>query len=100
MMSRSIPFSLLTCSMTRFRSGSMAPSSPHGSALGRLTTQGEPLDEARDMAKDAAERGEPLAVEKLVELLEQPWLAAVLSLPRAGPKKRSCHSLRASGCGA
>jgi len=31
----------------------MAPSSPHGSALGRLTTQGEPLDEARDMAKDA-----------------------------------------------
>src|SRR5437879_6625326 len=107
MMSRSMPFSLLTCSMTRFRSGSMAPSSPHGSALGRLTTQGETLDEARDMAKDAtatsqrsvrtarssrtapgsdrepcgellahapacrhwlkeaAERGEPLAVEKL-----------------------------------
>jgi len=31
----------------------MAPSSPHGSALGRLTTQGETLDEARDMAKDA-----------------------------------------------
>src|SRR5438552_18333410 len=53
MMSRSMPFSLLTCSMTRFRSGSMAPSSPHGSALGRLTTQGETLDEARDMAKDA-----------------------------------------------
>src|SRR5262245_25746654 len=31
----------------------MAPSSPHGSALGGLTTQGATVDGARDMAKDA-----------------------------------------------
>ena len=37
--------------------------------------------------KEAVERDEPLAGEKLVDLLDQPWLAAVRSLPRAGPKK-------------
>src|SRR5262249_26307644 len=30
---------------------------------------------------------EPLAGEKLVDLLDQPWLAAARSLSRAGPKK-------------
>jgi len=45
-----MPFSLLTCSMTRFRSGSMAPSSPHGCACGLAEQPKSYATLARSMA--------------------------------------------------